>query len=106
MAHGFRTVLRLAAVVVAVTAVARAASSSTRRPVVDTPLVSPPVLTVVPDLGRSPNDFGPERCVVPSHGIELRPTGTTVTETLLARRHAEPRPVLAPGRHRRPGPAL
>ena len=116
MRHGFRSALRMAATVVVVAAVARAAASA--RQILDhgaagpprhradrlvggpMPRAAPPAATV--SAPSSYHAFGPEPCIVPSRGAgaraasvtELEASGEldddqpTPTDRLLARRHA------------------
>lgn len=115
MRHGFRSALRMAATVVVVAAVARAAASARQildhgpaeppRHRADRPSAAPmpraaPSVTV--SARSSYHAFGPEPCVVPSRGAgaraasvtELEASGEldddpmTPTDRLLARRHA------------------
>lgn len=131
MGHGFRSALRLAATVATAAAVLGAATTARR--LLSQPAPAPPrhrasrtgterARTIRPapagvapatvlaadfrDVTTRPeyHPFGPEPCVVPSHGIEIRPTPPaevieleasgeldgepTPTERLLARRHA------------------
>ena len=137
MGHGFRSALRLAVTVATAAAVVGAAASARRmlsqpapepprhrapRPVTDrTRPIRPttpglvPAIVLTADLGKTKTSptyhpFGPEPCVVPSHGIEIPSTPSaevieleasgeldgepSPTERLLARRHAgdEPTP--------------
>jgi len=115
MRHGFRSALRMAATVVVVAAVARAAASARqildhgaaepprhradRSSAAPMPRAVPPTATVSAPSGY--HAFGPEPCVVPSRGAgvrvasvtELEASGElddqlTPTDRLLARRHA------------------
>jgi hypothetical protein len=116
MRHGFRSALRMAATVVVVAAVARAAASARqildhgpaepprhradRSSAAPMPRAVPPTATV--SAPPSYHAFGPEPCVVPSRGAgaraasvtELEASGEldddqlTPTDRLLARRHA------------------
>ncbi|MGH3473603.1 MAG: hypothetical protein ACRDOT_01670 [Aeromicrobium sp.] len=139
MGHGFRSAIRLAVTVATAAAVVGAAASARRmlnqpaphqprhrapRPATDrTRPIRPttphlvPAIVLTADLGKattaSPtyHPFGPEPCIVPSHGIEIpsdNPPAEVIeleasgeldgdpspTERLLARRHAgdEPTP--------------
>lgn len=116
MRHGFRSALRMAATVVVVAAVARAAASARqildqgapdpprhRRDHTSTPhparAVAPEQLSVAPPRYHA---FGPEPCIVPSRGAGDRATSVTEleasgelddnrlspTDRLFARRHA------------------
>ena len=115
MRHGFRSALRMAATVVVVAAVARAAASA--RQVLDHGASDPPRHRADrPSVGSTPratpraatvsappryHAFGPEPCIVPARGAgtwatavtELEASGElddqpTPTDRLLARRHA------------------
>jgi len=136
MGHGFRSALRLAVTVATAAAVVGAAASARRmlsqpapepprhrasRPGTDrTRPIRPatpglvPAIVLTADLGKTKapptyHPFGPEPCVVPSHGIEIRsatPSAEVIeleasgeldgepspTERLLARRHAGDEP--------------
>lgn len=136
MRHGFRSTFRLAATVATAAAVLGAAATARRllsqpapapprhraeRPVSDRPRpVRPatprlvPAMVLAADLReikrpQTFHPFGPEPCIVPSHGIEIHPTTAPAdviefaasgeldgepspTERLLARRHAEDGP--------------
>lgn len=116
MRHGFRSALRMAATVVVVAAVARAAASA--RQILDHGALDPPrhradrpSLALTPRHSPPPtivsappryHAFGPEPCIVPSRGGGTRATSVTEleasgeldddeptpTDRLLARRHA------------------
>lgn len=114
MRHGFRSALRMAATVVVVAAVARAAASA--RQILDhgasdpprhradrTSVRPPPHATPAATVAapRRYHAFGPEPCIVPARGAgtrgiavtELEASGElddqpTPTDRLLARRHA------------------
>jgi hypothetical protein len=116
MRHGFRSALRIAATVVVVAAVARAAASA--RQIIDQGVADPPrhradrtspanparALPRVEPVLAPPRHhaFGPELCIVPSRGAGLQVTGVTeleasgeldddqlsATDRLFARRHA------------------
>ena len=116
MRHGFRSALRLAATVVVVAAVARAAASA--RQILDHGVADPPrhradrtspanaarALSLVEPVPAPPryHAFGPEPCIVPSRGAGVRVTSVTeleasgeldddrlsATDRLFARRHA------------------
>ena len=118
MRHGFRSALRLAATVVVVAAVARAAASA--RQILDHSAPDPPrhradrpsaapmprAVSLAPSATvaapSSYHAFGPEPCIVPSRGARARATTVTEleasgeldddqltpTDRLLARRHA------------------
>ena len=114
MRHGFGSALRMAATVVVVAAVARAAASARQildhgasdppRHRADRPSVRPPAHATPASTVAAPrryHAFGPEPCIVPARGAgtravavtELEASGElddqpTPTDRLLARRHA------------------
>ena len=152
MGHGFRSAMRLAVTVATAAAVVGAAASARRmlsppaqdpprhralrratdmsRPVRPTTSGLVPAIVLAADLRETTtrptyHPFGPEPCVVPSRGIEIRSTTppaevieleasgeldgeSSPTERLLARRHAWDEPTSgsardAPGQARRYG---